>query len=124
MEKKQLVSADPLDLALLAWSMVHGIAKLAITGRLPCQTAAVPIVTQPSLSLTLLHPPDKDRRSRTEEIMRAIVSGSTGLLGTNLVRTLHQAGHEVWALARSKEKARQLLGDMAARIIVGDIRIR
>jgi AcrR family transcriptional regulator len=34
-EKKQLISGDPLDLALLAWSMVHGIAKLAITGRLP-----------------------------------------------------------------------------------------
>jgi AcrR family transcriptional regulator len=34
-EKKQLISGDPLDLALLAWSMVHGIAKLAITGRIP-----------------------------------------------------------------------------------------
>src|SRR5258708_28819197 len=35
-EKKLLImSGDPLDLALLAWSMVHGIAKLAITGRLP-----------------------------------------------------------------------------------------
>jgi AcrR family transcriptional regulator len=29
---------DPLRLALLAWSMVHGIAKLAITGRLPFQS--------------------------------------------------------------------------------------
>jgi dihydroflavonol-4-reductase len=54
--------------------------------------------------------------------MRAFVTGSTGLLGNNLVRTLHQAGHEVWALARSKEKAQQTLGDMAARIVVGDIR--
>jgi AcrR family transcriptional regulator len=34
-EKKQLPSGDPLDFALLAWSLVHGIAKLAITGRLP-----------------------------------------------------------------------------------------
>ena len=54
--------------------------------------------------------------------MRAFVTGSTGLLGNNLVRILHQAGHEVWALARSKEKAQQTLGDMAARIVVGDIR--
>jgi uncharacterized protein YbjT (DUF2867 family) len=38
--------------------------------------------------------------------MRALVTGSTGLLGNNLVRTLLDAGHEVWALARSKEKAR------------------
>ena len=29
--------------------------------------------------------------------MRTFVTGSTGLLGNNLVRTLHQAGHEVWA---------------------------
>jgi dihydroflavonol-4-reductase len=54
--------------------------------------------------------------------MRAFVTGSTGLLGINLVRVLHQAGHEVWALARSKEKAQQTLGDMTARIVVGDIR--
>ena len=39
-EKKQLMSGDPLDLALLAWSMVHGIAKLAITGRLPYRSKA------------------------------------------------------------------------------------
>ena len=53
--------------------------------------------------------------------MRAFVTGSTGLLGNNLVRTLLQAGHEVWALARSKEKARRELGDTTARIIVGDV---
>jgi AcrR family transcriptional regulator len=34
-QKRKLIPGDPLDLALLAWSMVHGIAKLAITGRLP-----------------------------------------------------------------------------------------
>ena len=33
-------SGDPLELALLAWSMVHGIAKLATTGRLPYQSSA------------------------------------------------------------------------------------
>jgi len=54
--------------------------------------------------------------------MRTFVTGSTGLLGNNLVRILLQAGHEVWALARSKEKARRELGDTAARIVVGNIR--
>jgi AcrR family transcriptional regulator len=34
-KKKLLASGDPGSYALLAWSMVHGIAKLAITGRLP-----------------------------------------------------------------------------------------
>jgi len=54
--------------------------------------------------------------------MRTFVTGSTGLLGNNLVRILLQAGHEVWALARSKEKARRELGDTSARIVVGNIR--
>ena len=54
--------------------------------------------------------------------MRALVTGSTGLLGNNLVRTLIEAGHEVWALARSKEKAQRELSDTAARVVLGDIR--
>lgn len=54
--------------------------------------------------------------------MRALVTGSTGLLGNNLVRTLPDAGHEVWALARSKEKARRELGGAAVQVVVGDIR--
>ncbi|HEX3437035.1 MAG TPA: TetR/AcrR family transcriptional regulator [Pseudacidobacterium sp.] len=37
---EQTISGDPLQLALLAWSMVHGIAKLAITGRLPYRSKA------------------------------------------------------------------------------------
>jgi AcrR family transcriptional regulator len=36
----RLPSGSPLELALLAWSMVHGVAKLAITGRLPYQSKA------------------------------------------------------------------------------------
>lgn len=36
--------------------------------------------------------------------MRAFVTGSTGLLGNNLVRTLLQAGHEVWALLGLKKR--------------------
>ncbi|MBC7871114.1 MAG: NAD-dependent epimerase/dehydratase family protein, partial [Chitinophagaceae bacterium] len=43
--------------------------------------------------------------------MKAFVTGSTGLLGSNLVRLLVEQGHEVKALARSADKARRLLGD-------------
>jgi nucleoside-diphosphate-sugar epimerase len=39
--------------------------------------------------------------------MRALVTGSTGLLGNNLVLTLLAAGHEVWALTKSTEKAQR-----------------
>ena len=39
-QEKKLMSGDLADLALLAWSMVHGIAKLAITGRLPHRSKA------------------------------------------------------------------------------------
>ncbi len=34
-EKGQISAGDQLDFALLAWTMVHGVAKLAITQRLP-----------------------------------------------------------------------------------------
>ncbi|PWT90726.1 MAG: TetR family transcriptional regulator [Acidobacteria bacterium] len=34
-DEKALPSGDPYQFALLAWSLVHGIAKLAITKRLP-----------------------------------------------------------------------------------------
>lgn len=36
----RLPAGDPHQMALLAWTMVHGIAKLAITGRLPFQSNA------------------------------------------------------------------------------------
>jgi AcrR family transcriptional regulator len=39
-QDKKESSHDPLPFALLAWSMVHGIAKLAITGRLPYRSRA------------------------------------------------------------------------------------
>jgi AcrR family transcriptional regulator len=39
-KEKRLASGDPARYALLAWSMVHGIAKLAITGRLPYRGTA------------------------------------------------------------------------------------
>lgn len=53
--------------------------------------------------------------------MRAFVTGATGLLGNNLARTLLHEGHEVLALARSKDKAVRQLGDTGARIVVGDM---
>jgi len=67
-------------------------------------------------------PPDAVGGTEKGGIMRAFVTGSTGLLGNNLVRILLNAGHEVWALARSKEKAQRELGDTAARVVLGDIR--
>ncbi len=39
-DEGQLPSGDPLQFALLAWSMVHGVAKLAITGCLPYHAKA------------------------------------------------------------------------------------
>jgi dihydroflavonol-4-reductase len=53
--------------------------------------------------------------------MRAFVTGSTGLLGNNLVRTLLEAGHDVLALARSQQKADRELRDTQARIVIGDV---
>lgn len=53
--------------------------------------------------------------------MRALVTGGTGLLGNNLVRTLLASGHDVFALARSRDKAARELGDTSARVVVGDM---
>lgn len=54
--------------------------------------------------------------------MRAMVTGSTGLLGNNLVRALHARGVEVRALARSRAKFDYLVGDALATCVVGDMR--
>jgi dihydroflavonol-4-reductase len=53
--------------------------------------------------------------------MKAFVTGSTGLLGNNLVRQLLSEGHEVVGLTRSAEKFERMLGDTAAIPVVGDI---
>ncbi|MEO8609912.1 MAG: SDR family NAD(P)-dependent oxidoreductase [Chloroflexota bacterium] len=54
-------------------------------------------------------------------MMKAFVTGGTGLLGSNLVEQLIAAGYEVTALARSEAKAAQLLGTTRAQIIIGDM---
>lgn len=54
--------------------------------------------------------------------MKIFVTGSTGLLGNNLVRQLLARGHAVTGLARSREKAARLFGDLDVEIVVGDMR--
>ena len=53
--------------------------------------------------------------------MRVFVTGSTGLLGNNLVRTLLADGHEVIGLTRSLEKFERMLGDTSATPVQGDM---
>ncbi|NOK61809.1 MAG: NAD-dependent epimerase/dehydratase family protein [Chloroflexi bacterium AL-W] len=53
--------------------------------------------------------------------MKAFVTGSTGLLGSNLVRLLVQQGYEVKVLARSVEKACTLFDGMDVSIVQGDM---
>jgi len=54
--------------------------------------------------------------------MQAFVTGSTGLLGNNLVRLLVEQGHQVKALARSRKKVDRLFEDLDVTPIVGDMR--
>jgi dihydroflavonol-4-reductase len=54
--------------------------------------------------------------------MHAFVTGSTGLLGNNLVRLLVAQGHRVTGLMRSEAKARGLLGDVDVAFVRGDMR--
>lgn len=51
----------------------------------------------------------------------ALVTGSTGLLGSNLVQTLIQAGWEVKALVRSRSKAKKVFGDLPLTLVEGDM---
>lgn len=54
--------------------------------------------------------------------MQAFVTGSTGLLGSNLVRELVNQGYRVKALVRSMDKAKYLLGDLPqVQFIQGDL---
>lgn len=54
--------------------------------------------------------------------MKAFVTGSTGLLGSNLVHALIEQGHEVKALIRSSDKATKVLGDLNVEFVNGDMR--
>lgn len=54
--------------------------------------------------------------------MHAFVTGSTGLLGNNLVRQLVAGGHRVSGLIRSDAKARDVLGDCDVTLVRGDMR--
>lgn len=54
--------------------------------------------------------------------MKAFVTGSTGLLGSNLVKLLIEQGHEATALTRSPEKGRELLGTSPRlNVVIGDM---
>ncbi|MFQ4137852.1 SDR family oxidoreductase [Nodosilinea sp. PGN35] len=54
--------------------------------------------------------------------MQAFVTGSTGLLGSNLVRELVDRGYRVKALVRSTVKAKSLLGNVPqVQLIQGDL---
>lgn len=54
--------------------------------------------------------------------MHAFVTGSTGLLGNNLVRELVAKGHPVRALVRSRAKAREVLGGLSGvEVVEGDM---
>lgn len=57
--------------------------------------------------------------------MQAFVTGATGMLGNNLVRDLLDHGWSVRALARSPQKAAQVLGDRAeVEWVYGDLEDR
>jgi nucleoside-diphosphate-sugar epimerase len=53
--------------------------------------------------------------------MRVFVAGATGFIGSELVRRLVAAGHEVTGLVRTPERAR-VLEALGASAIVGDVR--
>ena len=56
------------------------------------------------------------------DIHTAFVTGSTGLLGNNLVRALRTQGVTVRALVRSMDKAQQQFGDPSGiEFVVGDM---
>ena len=60
-------------------------------------------------------------QSTMKSTMKALVTGSTGMLGHNLVRALLEQGWEVRALVRSKSKAQKLFGNLTLEIIEGDM---
>ena len=53
--------------------------------------------------------------------MKVFVTGSTGFLGSNLIQALLERGYEVKALARNKQKAQNVLGNLKLEIVEGDL---
>ncbi len=53
--------------------------------------------------------------------MKALVTGATGFIGTNLVYTLLRQGHQVFCLARSEKKAEHLQ-KAGGTIVIDDLR--
>jgi dihydroflavonol-4-reductase len=53
--------------------------------------------------------------------MNTFITGSTGLLGNNLVRLLVEQGHKVKALVRSPEKASKVFGGLDVSLVKGDM---
>jgi len=53
--------------------------------------------------------------------MKALVTGSTGMLGHNLLRELLEQGWEVRALVRSRRKAQTLLSDLPLELVEGEM---
>jgi nucleoside-diphosphate-sugar epimerase len=51
----------------------------------------------------------------------AFVTGATGLLGNNLVRTLAERGHPVKALVRSRAKANEQFAGASIEVVEGDM---
>ena len=51
--------------------------------------------------------------------MKVFVAGSTGAIGSHLVPLLHESGHEVIALSRTAEKAKELEA-LGAKVAVAD----
>jgi hypothetical protein len=60
------------------------------------------------------------RGAQVRLLMRALVTGATGLLGNVIAHKLAGARHEVRALVRDEERARKLLPESVA-VMVGDI---
>ena len=52
--------------------------------------------------------------------MKVFITGSTGFIGTHLVRRLAQDGHELYCLGRKNSKTSQLK-DFGAHLITGDV---
>ncbi|WP_032799459.1 NAD(P)H-binding protein, partial [Streptococcus sobrinus] len=62
-----------------------------------------------------------DTKQPSRKINHAFVTGSTGLLGNNLVRALLKENTQVTALVRSLDKAKKQFGNLQIRFIQGDL---